>query len=110
MGTCCLNDLGSKPHNEDLDLGVQAVQAGVYKAILDFAGIKITRKVTLAIGDDLVIPRPFNETYQYKMQIIQPDGTLLKVNDCENFAFKTYISISEPCGQCEEEEDEEEYQ
>lgn len=108
MENCCVNDLGDKPHNEDLDLGVQATQDGIYKAILFFAGVRITRRFLMVTGDDLIVPRPFNETYQYKMQIIQPDGTLLEIDSCDTFAFKTYISMDAPCGTCEDEEDEEE--
>lgn len=106
---CCINDLGAKPHNEDLDLGIQAEQAGVHKAILFFAGARITRSVTFGVGDDVIIPRPFNELYQYKLQVIQPDGTLMLKDDCDTFAFKTYIAISENCGGCEEDEEEEPY-
>lgn len=109
MGTCCINNLGDKPHNENLDLGIQATQNGIYKAILFFAGMRITRKFTLAIGDDLIVPRPFNETYLYKMQIIQPDGTLLEVDSCDTFSFKTFIAIAEDCGTCSEEQPEEPY-
>lgn len=99
--SCCLKDFGSVPHNEDLDLGVQAEQAGVYIAILFLAGMRINRPFTLAIGDDLKVPRPFNETYFYKMQIKQPDGELLLIDDCDTFAFQTFINITPPCATCQ---------
>lgn len=98
---CCVNDLGQLPHNEDIDLGVLAGQAGDYFAVLFFAGMRIRRKITLAIGDELIVPRPFNEMYFYKMQIIQPDGTLLKIDDCENFVFQTYINVTSSCSECD---------
>jgi hypothetical protein len=97
---CCINDLGLKAHNENIDLGVQADQAGQFIAVLFFAGMRINRAFTLAIGDDLIIPRPFNEMYQYKMQIKKPDGELLSINDCDTFAFQTYINITPPCAPC----------
>lgn len=104
--TCCKNDLGSLPHNEGVDIGVVATQTGVYTAILFFAGIRIKRNFNLTIGDDIVIPAPFNELYYYKVQVEQPDGTLVKLLDCENFVFKTYISADETCGDqdCDPEE------
>lgn len=103
---CCVNDLGRKPHNQDIDLGVQAEQTGKYIALLYFAGMVINRSFNLTLGDDLIIPRPFNEMYQYKMQIIQPDGELLKIDDCENFSFQTYINITPPCAPCDCDDDE----
>lgn len=96
---CCITDLGSHPHNQNLDTGLNAYQVGVHKAVLFFGGIRIERPFTPAVYTDMVIPRPFNETYQYKLQIIQPDGTLYKdVGGCENFAFKVFININSDCG------------
>lgn len=103
MEDCCKNDLGLKPHNEDVDLGIQADQEGIYVFILSFAGIKISRKVTLELGADIVIPRPFNESYLYKAQVKQPDGEFLSLNDCTNFEFRTYVSADRVCeNECEE--------
>lgn len=98
---CCLNDLGDKPHNEDIDLGIDADQDGDYIAILDFAGVKIRRKIPLITGDPIIIPRPFNEMYLYKMKVQKPDGSFLAIDDCENFIFKTYINITSSCSDCE---------
>lgn len=105
MIDCCLNDLGSLPHNEGVNIGIPAAQGGVHIAILFFSGVRIKRSFSVSLGSDIIIPKPFNEDYTYKLQVEQPDGTLLKSNDCENFAFKTYISVEETCGQrvCEEE-------
>lgn len=95
---CCINDLGSYPHNEDIDIYIPASQAGEYIFVLFFNGVRIKRSVTFEYYDALVIPKPFNEDYTYTLQIIQPDGELLTVNDCENFSFKTYINIDRACG------------
>lgn len=105
--SCCTNDLGLKPHNQDINLGLDAEQDGEYKFILDFNGVKTTKKQTVEIGDDLILPRPFNEDFIYTMQIIRPDGTLLVVDDCDTFIFKTYIAVGE-CeqGACQDEETE----
>lgn len=104
---CCLNDLGSKPHNEAVNIGIEAEQVGEYKYLLDFNGAKITKTQTVEIGDDLIVPKYFNEDYGYNFVIIQPDGTKLEYNECENFYFQTYLAIGE-CnqGNCEEEETE----
>lgn len=98
--SCCTNDLGLKPHNKDINTGLMAEQAGEYSFVLNFNGAKVVKKVTLGIGDDLIIPRPFNEDFIYSFQIIQPDGVAVIVDDCPDFIFKTYISIEE-CDQCE---------
>lgn len=98
---CCINDLGQLPHNENIDLGMQAAQTGTFIAILFFAGMRIQRPFTLTLGDDVIVPRPFNEMYLYKMQIKQPDGTLLVSNDCDTFSFQTYINITGPCPVCD---------
>ena len=96
---CCKNDLGQVPHNEDLDIGAAADQIGVWKALLTFGAAKITVSFTIAtLLDPIIIPRPFNELYQYSMQIIKPNGDLLEVNKCSKFVFKTYISI-QPCAE-----------
>lgn len=104
---CCNNDLGRQAHNEDLDLGIVADQVGEWKAILLFGAARITRRMNLEIGDDILIPSPFNEDYQYSMEIIKPDGTNLLKDDCKTFSFKTFINIDAPCGEHDCEEDEE---
>lgn len=104
---CCSNDLRLKPHNQDIDIGLDAEQSGEYNFLLNFNGAKINKIVTFEMGDALIIPKPFNEDYLYSFQIIQPDTTLLEFNDCENFQFQTYVSV-QPCdqGNCEIEETE----
>ena len=104
--SCCTNNLGAFPHNKNLNTGIDAVFTGQYKAILFFAGVRITRYFNGVIGADLIIPMPFNEMYQYKMQIEQPDGTLLSYNGCTDFSFKTYIAMDLECPdyECTEED------
>lgn len=103
--TCCKNDLGSVPHNNGVNIGIASAMAGYYVAILFFAGVRIRRKFYVALGQDIIIPNPFNEDYLYKCQIEKPDGELLAGTDgCTDFYFKTYIEIEGTCGDpCEEE-------
>jgi len=102
---CCIKDLGAYPHNKDLNTGIDATQTGQHKAILFFAGVRIERKFSGINGQKLVIPMPFNESYIYKLQILQPDGVTVKVDDCEDFKFKIYLNIDLTCpdDDCEEE-------
>jgi hypothetical protein len=95
--SCCINNLGAFPHNKDLNTGINSAFTGQYKAILFFAGVRITRLFNGVIGSPLIIPKPFNEMYQYKMQIEQPDGSILVHNGCSDFVFKTYISMDLEC-------------
>lgn len=94
---CCKNILSDQPHNEDLDMRIAAPSAGTYKAILNYIGAKIVKEIDLDLGADIIVPRPFNENYLYTMQIIQPDGTALSVDDCALFQFQTYININKTC-------------
>lgn len=95
---CCTNDLGSFPHNEDIETGLSASQFGTHKIQLLFNGARITIELDLTYYQEIIIPRPFNEDYTYKMEIIQPDGTLYEVDDCTVFAFKVYLNINSDCG------------
>ena len=94
---CCVNDLGMKPHNEDLNTGIVADQTGNYKAILVFGAARITVTFPITLGNKIIVPRPFNEVYQYSMTIIKPDGNVLEYNKCPNFTFRTYINIDRLC-------------
>jgi hypothetical protein len=95
--TCCINDIGFAPHNQDLSTGIDAIQDGEHTAILFFQGIRIFRKFPGVIGEELIVPRPFNESYLYKLQIQQPDGELISVNECVDFKFKIYIAADIVC-------------
>lgn len=101
---CCKNDLGDVPHNQNVGTGVNTDEAGVHVAILFFAGVRLRRPFSVALGDEIEIPGPFNEMYQYKAQVEKPSGALVSLSDCTNFVFKTYISTNEVCDECEEEE------
>ncbi len=94
---CCVNNLGSFPHNADINTGLFATQNGVYKIHLQYVGGIITKRITLSVNDPVIIERPFNESYLYKFTIEKPDRTLLSVDDCTNFSLKTYVDTSEPC-------------
>lgn len=104
MSECCKNDLGSVPHNENVGIGVNTDEAGVHVAILFFAGVRLRRSFSVALGDEIKIPKPFNEMYQYKVQVEKPSGAIVDLNLCPNFVFKTYIATNEDCNECEVEE------
>lgn len=91
---CCKNDLGSFPHNKDINTGLQAAQSGMHE--LMFTGPNFTRfskYLNVSIGEDIVIPQGIlNEDCVYAMVITQPDGTTIEQDACENFAFRTFIN------------------
>jgi len=91
---CCKNDLGAFPHNRVINTTVLALADGIHEIRLtgpNFATQSIW--LDMAIGDEVTIPQGvLNEDFNYSMTVIQPDGTLLEVNDCSNFAFKTFIN------------------
>lgn len=105
MSDCCKNDLGDVAHNGSVATGVNATQAGTHIATLFLFGTRLRRSFFVNLGDEIIVQSPFNEDYQYLIQIEQPDGSNITKNDCENFTFKTYIETSEmcaPCVECEE--------
>lgn len=96
---CCKNDLGLFPHNKIITLpGIIAAQAGEHVLRFNFAGnIRYLKKV-VSIGNGFVIaPGEINEEALHAFTIIQPDGTTLKKDDCENFVLKTYIANDGSC-------------
>lgn len=92
--SCCLNDLGSFPHNEDINTGIAAPASGLYR--LRFAGVnysKFTKYLNFDAGDDIVIPSgTLNEDAVFTLNIIKPDGSAYSENDCENFSITTFIN------------------
>lgn len=94
---CCINDLGLFPHNEDLNIGAYADVTGNWKAVLTFGSAKITRTFPAIDTEPIIIPRPFNEVYQYNLTILRPDGSVFEFNTCPNFTFRTYINIDRTC-------------
>ena len=94
---CCLNDLGLKPHNEDVDTSVVASQTGVYQALIEFNGTIQRISFEGAASAKLIIPRPFNENFIYKFTMIAPDGSQVTKDACPNFQFKTYVNINTSC-------------
>jgi hypothetical protein len=98
MDNCCKIDLGSYPHNEDINTGLEAAQAGVHHVKLSYLGSIIPMDLTLSIGQEIVIPNNrLNENYVYDMTIEQPDGTFYMSAECPNFKFKTYVSLNNAC-------------
>lgn len=91
---CCKNDLGSFPHNRVINTTVLALAAGIHEIRLtgpNFAVQSIWQDLT--IGEEIIIPKGvLNEDFQYSMQVVQPDLSLLEVLDCSNFSFKAFIN------------------
>lgn len=92
--SCCLNDLGSFPHNKDINTGVEASVSGMH--CLSFEGpnfSKFSKYVSCESGEDIVIPQgTLNEDFTYNFTIAKPDGTLYSADDCSNYALKTFIN------------------
>lgn len=101
--TCCKTYLGDYPHNEPVNTGITMgdpiTDIGDWIVLLDFQGSKIKKVVAMTGPDDeLIIPLPFNENYNYNLTITKPDGSLYQTADgCTNFGFKTYVSITPDC-------------
>ena len=97
--SCCKKILGEKPHNEDIDCGVQASQNGVHKFRLK--GPNFTQfviKKTFSIGEDIVIPKlTLCEDFLYEFQIEQPDKTFAESDGCSTFTVQTIISTNRDC-------------
>lgn len=91
---CCSNNLGMFPHNKEIDTGILCVIAGTYVINVDSAdGNKfaieqekeIADKIKFAIGD-------LNENMEHVFTVTDPNGELIKINDCEFFKLQTYIN------------------
>lgn len=93
--SCCLNDLGSFPHNRDINTGLAANGAGVYE--LRFTGpnySKFSKYIAFSDTEDIIIPAGIlNEDFQYTLEIFKPDGTNLLVDECQYFGLRTFINI-----------------
>lgn len=91
---CCKNDLGSFPHNKDIDTGLVADDTGVYELL--FTGpnyVKFSKYLQVTAGNNIIIPQGvLNEDFLYSLVITKPDGQLLLVNECSNHVLKTFIN------------------
>lgn len=97
--SCCKKYLGEFPHDEDINIGIKATKAGLYKIQIGFGpDVKHKKETTLNIGDFIIIKRPFLESVLYDVKIIDPDGDFILSDDgCDNFTLKTYIQTNEEC-------------
>ena len=99
--SCCFTNLGVVPHNEPLNLNIQAPSAGKYVYRLLYMGHIVYREQVVAeAGDDLVVPMPFNEDYNYELKIFDPAGAPLvnaENNNCDTWIFQTIIAIKNDC-------------
>lgn len=101
---CCINDLGRFPHNEIINTGIVATQIGDHFLYMNSAtGGTFTLVKNVAIGEEITIAiGQLNESMTYNFKVGQPDGTLISVDDCENFKLQTIINsqidgCSNPC-------------
>lgn len=98
---CCRTDLGKVPHNAPLALGQVALKAGKYVYRLNYLGAVIYQEQVVAeVGDDLIIPGPFNEDYAYELMVIDPD--MIPVNNAQNeecltWIFTTFLAVNTAC-------------
>jgi len=100
--SCCNNYLGAFPHSQNIHTGLSATQNGTYTLELEFAGSKQFKYLNIIAPDEIIVYTPFNENYTYKMRIKQPDGTYLEVDGCSDHTFKTFVLVTEECGEdCE---------
>lgn len=92
--TCCKNDLGSFPHNKEINTEIVAAQSGMHELMFTGPlGVKFTRYLNFGSGDPIVFPaNTLNEDFQYLLVITQPDGTIMESDDCPNFSLKTFIN------------------
>lgn len=98
MSNCCIKNLGAIPHTQNLDTGLQAPDAGEYTARLFINGSTRAVKFSLEAGDDLIVPAPFNENFDYKMEVIAPDGTKISSYEgCTLFSFSTFVETNNNC-------------
>lgn len=98
MSDCCSIDLGSFPHNADVDTELVAAATGTYKVMLNYLGSVIPINVSVIQGNTIVIPNDrLNENYTYEMTIEDPNGDLIESAYCTGFKFKTYVSLDSDC-------------
>lgn len=92
--SCCRNDLGSFPHNRDINTGILVPAAGKYELRFhapNWAVFSVFQ--VLASGEEVVIPQGLlNEDFQYDMEIVKTDGTMIEQDDCSTFSFRTFIN------------------
>lgn len=92
--SCCKNDLGEFPHNQEILTGIDAAQTGLHK--LTFTGpnyTKFSKYLRFTAAEEIAIPVGLlNEDFQYTLVITQPDNTNIEVDECENFSLRTFIN------------------
>lgn len=100
--SCCVNDVGSFPHNQDINTGIPVTVSGKYVVEMEFAGAKSIKELNIIAPSVITIPKPFNEDYTYKFKVRGPSG-YVSMDGCEEFTLKTYVAILETvCDVCDE--------
>lgn len=100
---CCKTNLGKFPHNQNIDTGLVATQAGTHEFQFSAANFtELSYKKYFGIGDKIIIPKKvLNEDFVYSFVIKQPDGVTFKQDvdgvPCENFILRTYVSTNNNC-------------
>lgn len=95
--SCCKKYLGEFPHSENIKTGIIAAIAGKFTINLGFGSAFLIKEVTVSAGEEIVIPKPFNENYLYSFTIKDPNGDLVEIDGCPNFTLKTFIQITDGC-------------
>lgn len=100
--SCCNNYIGSFPHSDHINTGISVTQPGTYRFELEVFGAKFYKEQIVTGATTLIIPKPFNENYTYNMKIKKPDDTYLAVDGCSDHSFKTFVLVTDECGEdCE---------
>ena len=98
MENCCIVDIGSYPHNENVGTGLIATITGNHIVRLSYLGSIIPITVNVNQGEEIVIPNNrLNENYTYEFTVEGPDGELVESAYCNTFKFKTYVNLNQPC-------------
>lgn len=94
MEKCCINPLGKYPHNEIINTGIQAEQAGIFVFYMTGAnGNTFNIRKRFELGEELTIAIGLlNENMTYSFRIGQPDETMITIDDCDKFSLTTIIN------------------
>ena len=93
----CLNKLGDFPHNTNVDTNIPLTGGVNYELDLkDSKGCRRIEFINPLINTNLTINKDWlNENMSYTFMLYDiTNDTFIKVNDCENFQFTTFINNS----------------
>lgn len=100
--SCCVNNLGTFPHNQDINTGIPISVSGNYVVEMEYLGTVLYKRLSIIAPSVVTIPKPFNENYTYKFKVRGPNG-YVSMSGCEEYTLKTFVETSEKaCDACEE--------